>query len=117
MAASDGQLIATAVERVQGEVPALANLKLVLSLELTAGGLTGPGKSETYRVEIPGPKVSEGEPEDARLALTVPKTMFKLLAQEGGLADWREAFHYGHLRVSGDSRVKSLLGRAIAASS
>ena len=32
--------------------------------------------------------------------------MFDLLAEEGGLADWRDAFYYGHLKVSGDPRVK-----------
>ena len=73
----------------------------------------GPGKSERYRIEVPGPKVTEGEADDARLTLTIPKTMFTLLAEEGELADWREAFHYGHLKVGGDSRVKRLLGKAI----
>ena len=36
--------------------------------------------------------MSAGEAEDARLRLTIPKTMFDLLAEEGGLADWRDAF-------------------------
>ena len=39
--------------------------------------------------------------------------MFNLLAEEGELADWREAYHYGHLKVAGDRRVMRLLGRAI----
>ena len=109
-------LIAAAVKRVQGEVPALATLKLVLSLKLTSGGLTGPEQTEAYRIELPGPEVTEGEADDARIVLTVPKTMFNLLADEGGIADWREAFHYRHLQVTGDDRVKRLLGKAIAAS-
>ena len=116
VAAPPRELIVVAVQRVQGEVPALANLKLVFSLELTSGGLMGPGKSETFRIEVPGPKVAEGDADDARIMLTVPKPMFTLLAEEGGVADWREAFHYGHLKVGGDARVKSLLGKAIAAS-
>jgi hypothetical protein len=111
--ASTSDLIVVAVQRVQAETPALAKLKLVFSLELTAGGLTSSAKSEHFRVELPGPKVSEGEPEDARIALSVPKTMFTLLAEEGQLADWRDAFYYGHLKVSGDDRVKRLLGTAI----
>jgi hypothetical protein len=111
--ASTSDLIVVAVQRVQAETPALAKLKLVFSLELTAGGLTSSAKSEHFRVELPGPKVSEGEPDDARLALSVPKTMFTLLAEEGQLADWRDAFHYGHLKVGGDDRVKRLLGKAI----
>ena len=116
MSAATSELIVVAVRRVQAQVPALAGLKLVFSLELTSGGLTGPGKSEAFRVELPGPKVAEADADDARITVTVPKTMFKLLAEEGGVADWREAFHYGHLQVGGDARVKSLLGRAIAAS-
>jgi hypothetical protein len=110
------ELIVAAVQRVQSEVPALANLKLVFSLELTSGGLTGPAGSESFRVEVPGPKVTEGDADDARVALTVPKTMFNLLAEEGGVADWRDAFYYGHLKVGGDDRIKRLLGKAIAAS-
>lgn len=111
--ASTEELIAAAVGRVQGEAPQLAKLKLVVGLELTSGGLTKPGKSDEYRVEVPGPKVTAGQAEDARLQLTIPKTMFDLLAKEGGLADWREALHYGHLKVRGDPRVKRVLGRAI----
>ena len=111
--ATTEELIVAAVQRVQAEAAALAKLKLVFGLELTSGGLTGPGRSDTYRVELPGPQVSAGETDDARLRLTIPKTMFDLLATEGGLADWREAYHYGHLRVDGDPRVKRVIGRAI----
>ena len=111
--ATSEELISKAVQRVQSEAPALAKLKLVCGLELTSGGLTGPGKSYRYRVEVPGPKVSEGEYEDARLTLTIPKTMFELLAEEGGLADWREALRYGHLQVGGDPRIKRVIARAL----
>jgi hypothetical protein len=115
MAATSPDLIADAVKRVRDEVPAFTNLKLVFSLELTAGGLTGPAKSELYRIELPGPEVTAGDAEDARLALSVPKAMFELLAKEGGLADWKDAFYYGHLKVAGDDRVRRLLGKAITA--
>jgi len=57
--AAPSELVVVAVQRAQSEVPALANLKLVFSLELTSGGLTGPGKSDAFRVELPGPKVVE----------------------------------------------------------
>jgi hypothetical protein len=110
---STTELIGRAVTTVRDEVPAFANLKLVVGLELSTGGLTGPASSERFRIELPGPEVSEGEAEDARLELAIPKAMFDLLAAEGGLADWKDAFHYGHLQVSGDERVKRLLGRAI----
>ena len=101
------------MQRFQTEVPSLAKLKLVADLELTSGGVTAPAASERYRIEVPGPKVCEGEAEDARLKLTIPKSMFALLAEEGSVADWKDAFYYGHLKVVGDARVKRLLGRAI----
>jgi hypothetical protein len=94
-------------------VPKLAKLRLVFGLELTSGGLMGPAQTEHFRVELPGPKVSEGAGDDERLKLSIPKPMFGLLADEGRLIDWREAFIYGHLKVEGDSRVKRLLGQAI----
>ena len=72
-----------------------------------------PAKSDRFRVELPGPEVSEGPAADERLQLSMPRTMFEVLAADGQLADWREAFIYGHLKVVGDSRVKRLLGQAI----
>jgi hypothetical protein len=111
--ASSADLTVVAVQRLQGQLPAMAKLKLVFSLELTSGGLTGPGKSEHLRIEVPGPKVSEGDAGDARIQLSMPAPMFKLLAEEGDLADWKDAFYYGHLKVGGDPRVKKLLGKAI----
>jgi hypothetical protein len=111
--ASETDRIATAVARIQEQVPKLAKLKLVFGLELTSGGLTGPGQAERFRIEVPGPKVSEGAGDDERITLSIPKPMFGLLADEGQLVDWREAFFYGHLKVEGDSRVKRLLGQAI----
>lgn len=115
--ASNADLTVVAVQRLQGQLPALANLKLVLSLELTSGGLMGPGKSEQLRVEVPGPKVTEADAGDARVTLSIPEAMFKLLAEEGDLADWKDAFYYGHLKVGGDPRVRKLLGKAIDKSS
>ncbi len=111
--ATSNDLIIVAVQRFQAQVPALAKLKLVVDLELTSGGLTGPGESEAFRIEVPGPKVGAGPSEDARLRLSIPATMFKLLAEEGQLVDWREAYFYGHLRVEGDQRVRRLLGKAV----
>jgi hypothetical protein len=111
--ASTSDLIIVAVQRLQGQVPAFAKLKLVFGLELTGGGITGPAQSEQFRVEVPGPQVSDGPSDDARIRVSVPRPMFNLLAEEGQLADWREAYHYGHLKVEGDRRVQRLLGQAI----
>ena len=97
-------------------MPKLANLKLVFGLELTAGGLMGPGESDRFRVEVPGPKIGAGPADDERIRLSIPRTMFKLLAEEGQLVDWREAYHYGHLKAEGDRRVLRLMGQVIGGS-
>jgi hypothetical protein len=110
---ADSDQIAAAVARIQQEVPKLAKLRLVFGLELTASGLMGPGEANRFRVELPGPKVSAGPADDERIRLSIPRTMFKLLAEEGELVDWREAYHYGHLKAQGDRRVLRLIGQAI----
>ncbi len=111
--ASDSELIIVAVTRLQQQTPALANLRLAFGLELTAGGLTGPAEADRFRVELPGPKVAPGPGEDERLRLSLPRAMFRLLAEEGDLAEFKESLFYGHLQVEGDRRVLRLLGRAI----
>ena len=51
--ASTQDLIKTAIERFQAEVPALAKLKLVFGLELR-----GRGDVQMFRVELPGPEIT-----------------------------------------------------------
>ena len=113
---TEPEKITRAIARVQAEVPKLTGLKLVFGLELTVGGLTAAGGSERFRVALPGPEISQGHGDDERLRITIPRTMFDLLADEGQLVDWREAFHYGHLKVHGDARVMRLVGRVIGRS-
>ena len=114
--ATKSELIGVAVKRLQAQTPSLAKLRLVIGLNLTSGGITGPQRVESFRIELPGPQVSEGEPDDARVTLAMPRSMFELLATDGELADWREAYQYGHLKIGGDQRVLKLLGRALTAS-
>jgi hypothetical protein len=111
--ATSTELIARGVKRFQERVPALANLKLVFGLELTTQSLAGEAEAERFRVEVPGPTVTEGPGDDERIKILIPATMFKVLAEEGELADWQEALHYRHLQVEGDARVQRLLGQAI----
>lgn len=106
--ASAEDLIKTAVAQVQKEVPALEKLKLVFGLELPARG-----DVQVYRVELPGPKIKKGFSDDERLRLSVPRAMFNILAAEGEVADWREAFHHGHLKVEGNPKVQQLIGQVI----
>ncbi len=110
MAAGDTKaLIRGAVERLQAEVPALKQLKLVLRLELRARGQDVP----IWRVEVPGPKIDRDPAGDARLDLSIARPQFNELAAEGRLRDWAEAYEHGHLRVTGDPAVTKLLGSVV----
>jgi hypothetical protein len=102
-------LIARAIERLQEELPALGQLKLVVKLELRARG----GDAPIWRVEVPGPKIDRDPAGDARLEVTVSRPQFNELADEGRLRDWADAYDRGHVRVSGDSSVVKLLGNVI----
>jgi len=102
-------LIAQAVERLQEEVPALKQLKLVVRLELRARGPDVP----IWRVEVPGPKISRDPAGDARLDVSLARSHFNELAADGRLRDWIEAYEHGHVRVSGDPAVTKLLGNVI----
>jgi hypothetical protein len=110
MAAGDTRtLIREAIERLQAEVPALKQLKLVMRLELRARGGTVP----IWRVEVPGPKIDRDPAADARLDVSVARSHFNELARDGRLRDWVSAYEHGHVRVSGDAGVVKLLGNVI----
>jgi hypothetical protein len=102
------ELISTAYRRFAGEVPALGNLKLTVRLELR-----GRGDVQVFGVRLPGPIITKGEPEDARLELAIPRAEFNQLAERGTLADWREAYEHWHVKVSGDREIQQLLAKVI----
>jgi hypothetical protein len=102
------ELISTAYRRFAGEVPALGNLKLTVRLELR-----GRGDVQVFGVRLPGPIITKGEPEDARLELAIPRAEFNELAERGTLADWREAYEHGQVKVSGDREIQQLLAKVI----
>jgi hypothetical protein len=110
MASGDTRsLIRQAVERLQDEVPALKQLKLVIRLELRARGPDVP----IWRVEVPGPQISRDPAGDARIDVSVARSHFNELATDGRLRHWAEAYERGHVRVSGDAAVTKLLGNVI----
>jgi hypothetical protein len=109
MGASTPELIRTAVERLQQQVPSLAKLKLVIGLELR-----GRGDVQVYRVAVPGPEISKGFGEDERLNVSIPRSHFNELAADGRVKHWIEAFEHGHIKVEGDPNVQKLVGQVIA---
>jgi hypothetical protein len=102
-------LIRGAIERLQDEVPALGQLKLVVRLELRARG----GDVPIWRVEVPGPKIDRDPAADARVDISLARSHFNELATDGRMRDWVEAYERGHVRVSGDAGVVKLLGNVI----
>ena len=103
------QLIVRAIERLQEEVPSMRKLKLVMRLELRARG----GDTPIWRVELPGPQVTKDPAGDARIDVSVARSHFNELAEDGRLRHWGEAYDRGHVKVTGDPAVLRLLGNAI----
>ena len=106
--ASTADLIRTAVERFQAEVPALQNLKLVFGLELK-----GRGDIQLYRVEVPGPKITKDLAQDERVLVEIDRPQFNELAERGTLKSYRKAYETGHIKAVGDSNVKKLIGQVV----
>jgi len=106
--ASTPDLIRSAVERFQAEVPALQNLKLVFGLELKA-----KHDIQLYRVELPGPKISKDLAQDERVLVQVDRPQFNDLAENGTLKSYRKAYETGHIKATGDSNVRKLIGQVV----
>lgn len=106
--ASTSDLIRTAIERFQAEVPALQKLKLVFGLELK-----GRGDIQLYRVELPGPKISKDLAQDERVLVQVDRPQFNELAEKGTLKSYRKAVETGHIKATGDSNVKKLVVQVV----
>jgi hypothetical protein len=106
--ASTPDLIRTAVERFQEEVPTLAKLKLVFGLQLRA-----KHDIQLYRVELPGPKISKDLRQDERVLVEFDRPQFNQLAEKGTIASYRRAAETGHIKVSGDSNVVKLVTQVV----
>ncbi len=106
--ASTADLIRTAVERFQAEVPALQNLKLVFGLELKA-----KHDIQLYRVELPGPKIAKDLAQDERVLVEIDRPQFNELAEKGTLKSYRRAVETGHIKASGDSNVLKLIAQVV----
>ena len=106
--ASTADLIRTAVERFQAEVPALQKLKLVFGLELK-----GRGDIQLYRVELPGPEDQQGpRPGRAGPGRDRP-AQFNELAENGTVKSYRRAYETGHIKATGDSNVQKLIAQVV----
>src|ERR1700704_7024325 len=86
-------LIELATRRFLEEVPALAPMKLVVGVELR-----GRGDVQHFRLEMPDVKVTKGPAADARVRTEMRREFFNVMAREGKVPDWIEAFTYGNAK-------------------
>ena len=97
-------LIETATRNVLEEVPALRPMKLVVGVDLR-----GRGDTQQYRLELPDITVTKDIAADARIRLDIPRAFFNVMAHEGKVADWREAFMYGQAKATGVEQYLKLI--------
>ena len=101
-------LLEQAVTRFLDEVPALKPMKLVVAV-----ALRGRGDVQVFRVELPGPKVTKEDPQEAKVRVEMPRAFFNELAKDGKVADWREAFTYGQAKATGPREILQLIERVV----
>ncbi len=106
MSSSDARpLIESAVKGFLEEVPALEPMKLVVGVDLR-----GRGDLQQFRVEMPGMKVTKDIGTDARVRIEMRRDFFNAMVENGAkVADWREAFTYGHAKATGVDQYLRLI--------
>jgi hypothetical protein len=97
-------LIELATRRFIEEVPALAPIKLIVGVELR-----GRGDTQHFRLEMPEVGVTKGPAADARLRVDMRREFFNVMAKEGKVADWVEAFAYGQAKATGPEQILRLI--------
>ena len=108
MAEDAKSLIELATHNFLGEVPALEPIKLVVGVELR-----GRGDVQPYRLEMPGVKVTKGSADDARIRVDMRREFFNVMAKDGKVPDWIEAFTYGQAKASGPTEFLRLITSVI----
>ena len=101
-------LIELATRRFISEVPALEPIKLVVAVELR-----GRGDVQHFRLEMPSVSVTKGPATDARLRIDMRREFFNVMAREGKLPDWIEAFTYGQAKASGPEQFLRLITNVV----
>jgi hypothetical protein len=101
-------LIQQAAQRFVEEVPALAPMKLVVGVELQ-----GRGDIQFFRLQMPEAQVVKGPPDDARITVHMRREFFNIMATEGKVPDWIEAFTYGKAKATGPSQYLKLIANVV----
>jgi len=101
-------LIVLATRRFIEEVPALAQLKLVVGVELR-----GRGDVQLFRLQMPEVMVTKDMAGDARVRVEMRREFFNVMAKEGKVPDWIEAFTYGQAKASGPQQFLRLIQKVV----
>jgi hypothetical protein len=97
-------LIEQAARRFVQEVPALAPMTLVVGVQLR-----GRGDVQHFRLQMPEAQVVKGPADDARINVEMRREFFNIMAAEGKVADWVEAFTYGKAKATGPTQFLKLI--------
>src|ERR1700730_1613345 len=97
-----------ATGRFLGEVPSREPIKLVVGVELR-----GRGDVQQFRLEMPGVQVTKGSATDARLRVDMRREFFNVMAREGKVPDWIEAFTYGQAKATGPDQFLRLITNVV----
>jgi hypothetical protein len=103
-------LIEGATKRFISEVPALEQLKMVVSVDLR-----GRGDVQQFRLELPQVTVTKGDARDAKIRVEMQRAFFNVMAAEGKVPDWVEAFTYGQAKASGPEQYLRLVQKVVEA--
>jgi hypothetical protein len=101
-------LIEQAARRFVQEVPALAPINLVVGVELH-----GRGDVQHFRLQMPDFTVAKGPATDARINVEMRREFFNVMAAEGKVPDWVEAFTYGKAKATGPSQFLRLISTVV----
>lgn len=108
MAEDAKTLIEAAARRFVEEVPALAPVKLVVGIELR-----GRGDVQHFRLQCPELEVTKGLATDARIDVEMRREHFNVMAKDGRVPDWIEAFTYGMAKATGPAQYLRLIANVV----
>ncbi len=108
MAGDAKSLIETAARRFVEEVTALAPMKLVVGVQLQ-----GRGDIQHFRLQMPEVEVTKGPADDARINVEMRREFFNVMAEEGKVPDWIEAFTYGKAKATGPTQYLKLIANVV----
>jgi hypothetical protein len=108
MAGDAKSLIEQATRRFVEEVPALAPMKVVVGVQLQ-----GRGDVQHFRLQMPEVEVTKGPADDARISVDMRREFFNIMAEDGKVADWIEAFTYGKAKATGPSQYLKLIANVV----